>query len=88
MPTSFWRLFIELDTIGNLTFLSLAPNQKIQSKLNQNKSKSVIYNLIKEIVLMDEYNNFSVDFGCLQISFSLLNEPDNLSEKILTTLTQ
>ena len=88
MPTSFWRLFIELDMIGNLTFLSLAPNQKIQSKLNQNKSKSVIYNLIKEIVLMDEHDNFSVDFECLQISFNLLNEPDNLSEKILSALTQ
>lgn len=87
MPSSFWAIFIELDTIGCLSFSSSTNNEKVQNKKNRQRSGCAIFELIKEIVLIDEYDNYCNDFGSLEVVFDLTKEQPNLIENIIKALT-
>ncbi|MEG9499606.1 hypothetical protein [Mannheimia indoligenes] len=87
MPNSFWSYFIELNKVGKLRFETWGANEKIQSDLNEKSSENAIFELIKEIVLMDEYDNFCNDFGKLEISFDLSKESEGLIDKVVKAIT-
>ncbi|WP_439257697.1 MULTISPECIES: hypothetical protein [unclassified Lonepinella] len=81
MPSSFWNLFFELESLGKVKFSPHCVSGK--NEINQNSSKSAIYDVIREIVLMDEYNNYSVDFGLIEVIFDLNKSRDNLPNNII-----
>lgn len=87
MPNSFWAIFAELDSIGKCSFSSCGSNEKIQNKNNKKKSNSSIFDLIKEIVLMDEHDSYCNDFGFLEVAFDLSEKRSNLIENIISALT-
>lgn len=88
MPNSFWSMFIELDTLGELKFTTSYVNENIQNKLNEKSSKSAIFELIKEIVLRDEYEPYGehIDLGGLTVIFDLSNNQPDLVDKIIKSI--
>lgn len=85
MPSSFWTPFIELDEIGKLTFSLSECNSEIKSKVNQKGSKSAIYDLIKEMVLLDEYEYLNRS-GSLTVTFDLNKDYENLARRIIESI--
>lgn len=86
MPSTFWGLFIELDGMGQLKFISSGNNCDIQGKENQKESKTAIYDLVKEIVLLDEYDYQNNYCGQLAVTFDLSKGTENLVPKIVKSI--
>lgn len=86
MPSDFWGMIIELDRLGKVNFLPYSANKKIQGKHNKKDSKTAIYNIIKELVLMDEYDSYSIDFGALEVCFKISNLDLSLVDNIIEGL--
>ncbi|OPH36798.1 hypothetical protein [Moraxella equi] len=80
--------FTQLNQIGNLSFSSFRGTSFIKNKTNKKPVKSSIYGIIREIILMEEYDDVSVDFGCLELEMGLVeeNEFDNEREVIANAL--
>ncbi|MBV7387764.1 hypothetical protein KRX11_03770 [Pasteurellaceae bacterium TAE3-ERU1] len=85
MPSSFWSSFIELDELGKLTFLLSECNNAIKSKINRKQSKCVIYDLVKEMVLLDEYDYINNN-GYLTLTFELNKNNENLIQRIIKSI--
>lgn len=78
MGYKFWEKFIKLNDLGKLSFKSHTGNSK--------QIKNAIYNLIQEIVLIEERDNHSVDFGCFEV---ILETPVMLnSEEVNLTMNK
>lgn len=86
MSSDFWENFIELDRLGKVRFLSGHVNDMVQHKNNQKDARSVIYNIIKEQVLLDEYQGNYVYFGSIEVCFDLNESNENLIENIVESL--
>ncbi|WP_373746319.1 hypothetical protein [Neisseria dentiae] len=86
MNDEFWKKMLSLNEFAHLKFFQNSANDYIKNKFNRKVATSPIFELIKNFVLVEEYNSYNVDMGGFDITFHQEKPESELMNDVINAL--